>query len=483
MSLYGSILKHSATYSVAIVLGKMAGVFMLPVYTRYLTTADYGVMELLDLTGFILASLFGARLTEAFFYYHNNASDEAQRRACLSTAFLGAHVCGLIVAACGWFAAAPASRLILGSAQYELLFRLVFVNFAFSFPQEVGFGYLRTLNRSRAFVVLQLTRMALTVGANVVLLVYFDLGVAALFWSNLAASILFSAGMAAYAWRHVSITFEAALFRRMIGFSLPLGVSSLGMTVMHSGDRYFLRGATTLEDIGVYAIAYKLGMMVGLCQLAFIQYWSSQMFAIAKLEDAGKHYVRICTYYCFTLAVVGLGLSLFARPVIELLTTPAFHRAAPFVPLIALAYVIRGLGDYLRSVFSTRNQTGRNVTVTSVGVIATLLACATLIPIFKLWGAVYATLISFCVMTAAAYWQAQRVEPHRFEWGRLLRLLLAGLMLSWIAHHVVRGPVALQFTLAAVCYAGFPILLWLLRFFSPGEKEALAVLWRRWKTA
>ena len=57
MSTYRALLRHSAAYSVPVILGKMCGFLLLPVYTRYLSPSDYGVLELLDLTLFMLTSL------------------------------------------------------------------------------------------------------------------------------------------------------------------------------------------------------------------------------------------------------------------------------------------------------------------------------------------------------------------------------------------------------------------------------------------
>ena len=64
-----NLLKSTGLYSIAVFAGRMASFILLPIYTRYLSPADYGVMELLDLTGSVLTILIGMRFGQSLFYF------------------------------------------------------------------------------------------------------------------------------------------------------------------------------------------------------------------------------------------------------------------------------------------------------------------------------------------------------------------------------------------------------------------------------
>ena len=68
--------------------------FLLPIYTRYLSPADYGVLELLDLTSFVLGSLLGGRLGDALCFFYAEAATPESRDTVVTTAFLSALVMG-----------------------------------------------------------------------------------------------------------------------------------------------------------------------------------------------------------------------------------------------------------------------------------------------------------------------------------------------------------------------------------------------------
>ena len=55
--------RDAALYSLGVILGRAVSFLMLPVYTRFLSPADYGVMQLLDLTVDVAAIFFTAGAT------------------------------------------------------------------------------------------------------------------------------------------------------------------------------------------------------------------------------------------------------------------------------------------------------------------------------------------------------------------------------------------------------------------------------------
>ena len=62
----------------------------------------------------------------------------------------------------------------------------------------------------------------------------------------------------------------------------PPGCRRAGEFVLHFGDRVFLRGAVSLADLGLYGLAYKLGMVVLYLSTPFFTYWNAQMVGIVR---------------------------------------------------------------------------------------------------------------------------------------------------------------------------------------------------------
>ena len=60
-----SLVKHTSIYTVGVILSKLVGFVMIPLYTRMLTPADYGVLELMSMTTDVIALLVGLGLSSA----------------------------------------------------------------------------------------------------------------------------------------------------------------------------------------------------------------------------------------------------------------------------------------------------------------------------------------------------------------------------------------------------------------------------------
>src|SRR5512147_2896613 len=84
----GRVGRHTLVYAAGILLAKAVSFAMLPIYTRFLTPSDYGVMELIEMTLDVVAILAGARVAVGIFRYYHKASSDEERDAVISTALM-----------------------------------------------------------------------------------------------------------------------------------------------------------------------------------------------------------------------------------------------------------------------------------------------------------------------------------------------------------------------------------------------------------
>ena len=81
--------KHSSIYAFAVILKKGVGFLLIPLYTRYLSPYDYGVLELFSVTLNIAVIVATQGLVTAFFrsYCYDYAEDEDKKREAVSTVY------------------------------------------------------------------------------------------------------------------------------------------------------------------------------------------------------------------------------------------------------------------------------------------------------------------------------------------------------------------------------------------------------------
>jgi O-antigen/teichoic acid export membrane protein len=434
--MYRDILKKTGTYSLATFASRAASFLLLPVYTRFLSPADYGIMELLDVTMNVVGLLVGTRISQALFYFYFAATNKQEKERYVSTSFAGAALVGVLYA-CLTLPAAPAlSGLVFGSRQYGSYLRLVFLGFAFLLPLEVGLCYMRARGCARQYVGATVGNLGVNIVLTLILIVGFGWGVKGMLTGSLVSSMLLASLVAWKSLAPIQFSFNTRILFRLLWYSAPLGLSGLAVFLIHYGDRMFLRSSVSLTDLGIYSLAYKIGMVIANVHAPFLLHWNAQVCAIMRRPEGERVYVRTCTYVTAALTLVAVGLSIFIQPVLRVMAGPAFFPAAALVPWLAAAYVIRALGAHLQGVFVASGRPGLEARVNTVGSLACLAAYAVLIPRFKLWGAVAATVIGFTVILVYGFWEAQRVRAFQFEYGRLARIASFGIatvgLFQWV---------------------------------------------------
>src|SRR5919109_5577327 len=104
--------KHSAIYGLGGLISRVIANLLLPLYTRYLTTADYGAVETMVALCAVLVTLLRAGMPNAFFRFWFGSADPARRLLVLRTAFWFTMASATLGMLAGFAAARPLSELL-----------------------------------------------------------------------------------------------------------------------------------------------------------------------------------------------------------------------------------------------------------------------------------------------------------------------------------------------------------------------------------
>lgn len=470
-ALFKNMLHGSTLYMVAMASPSLLSLILVPIVTRYLTTADYGALDLLQQTTVVISVLLGLNFSSALGYFY--FQDEAVHSRVVSTSLCGAFLLGTLAGVVGWLFSGPISRLVFKSPAYTPYLWLIFAAMPLSFLLEAGYGWLRTENRTTMFTGAVLLRLILILAGTLILLLHFGLRIGAVLGANIAASGVIALVLAAISLRVYRFSFDRVLFRRMLRFAAPLGLSAVALFVIHFGDRFVLPHYRSFSDLGVYAVAYKLGMLVSLVQSAFQAYWEAQIYQVIKRADAQVVVARTFTYLILVLAFSSLGVLVATRPALEIMTPPSYYRAAAVVPVILLAYFIRAAGDFFRILFLAKGLPAYDAATNWITAAVSFALYLLLIPRFGIMGAAWATLLTFIAALAISAPWSYRVWRYRLEPARLAKIVCVTATLSGIHFLFPRASVPAQAGQGALLLAAFAGALLLLRFPSEGEKQLL----------
>ena len=476
---YFEILRASGIYSLAIIVQRLASILLVPLYTRYLTPKDYGVLELLDLTVSVFTMLAGGSFASALFYHYFESDQVENRKKIVSTTLLGSILLGLIGSAIGCLVSSPLSILIFNSDQYSLYFRILFVNLAVSLPLEACLSWLKAINRPGAFMTASILRLVLAIALNAILLISFHMSIDGVLWSTLICSSITALALMVYCFSANRIHFDLRLFLRLFKYSVPIGLSGLALFVIHFADRFFLQRYATLSDIGIYSLGYKLGMLISYVHTSFHTYWSTQIYQLVRGEKGSRMITEVFTYLGLVLTFCAVVIVVFAEAALELLATPAFRSAVQVVPWIAAAYVLRGFGDFFRCLFFVENRPGLDARLNWTGAAFCFALYCVLIPKFKLLGAAAATTLTFLFVGLLALHWTHKLRPFTLEWARLIKIGVAAMLAVVVFAGTPRPTLFTSAAIAVVSCSVYPLVLIVLGFLNNKEKYAVKMIFAR----
>ena len=415
--------KHTLVYTSGIIIGKIASFVMLPVYTQYLTPADYGVLELLGMTVEVIGMITGVELVAGVFKFYSAEEDPAEKKAVISTAALGVAALATVTTLIGQAFAPALTSLIFDSEANVLYLRLYFLLFFLQSFEYVPLVLMRAENRSVLFVTINALKLVAMLSLNILFVVHLRMGIEGVLTSSIVTSAAVTLGLTPYLIRRVGIRFRMEKFRQMLRFGSPIVLWSLGSFILVFSDRFFLNHYADTSAVGIYSLAYKFAFVLSALAFApFQTVWEAQRFEVAKRADAEETYARVFLYMNVVLGGLAVVLALFVRDFLSVMSAPAFVPAYRIVPLLIAAQIVFTWAAYwnLGLLISGKTQILAGGAIVLVPI--TLLLNYLLIPQFGIYGAAWATLAAYATRFLWVYLFAQRNYPIRYDWGDIAKL-------------------------------------------------------------
>lgn len=418
--------RDTLIYGLGQILGRLASVIMLPIYTRLLSPSDYGLLELLNMTVDVVAILVSAGTTAGVMRLYHKLETTEERHRLLASAHwlqLGLNLAGtLLLCLC----APLVHRHLLGGAQDVSVVYIAALNFTLTGLLAVPMLLMQLQGRAGLVIAASTTRLVLQLSLNILFLVGLHLGPKGILLSNMVATAVVALGVGLWMLRQTGLQGSRSAARELRRFGVPYQFTTAGTFVLTFGDRYFLERTAGLADVGIYALSYNFGfLLAGLTYIPFITAWTPQRHALAAAprQERDTAYNRGLLLMSLLTIAGAMGIALFVRPVLQVMSGAGFHAAAVAVPLILVAMVLQAWTDVVRFNIDVSERTLLVTQGTWLSVIVVLLLYATLIPLFGAVGAALATALAFLARLLLFQRFADQVWPVAYDWMPSVRLL------------------------------------------------------------
>jgi O-antigen/teichoic acid export membrane protein len=465
-----SLSKDSLIYGLGNASSNIVSFLLLPLYTRFLTPADYGYLSVLQVYQSIAEITIAFSLSSALFRYYLMSENQ---REVLSTVMLAQ--LGLAAALAGplFLSCRSLSYLFFKDGGHSSEMALVTGTALLGALSSLLFALMRAKRKTMLFAAVQILRTLAMTCLNIILIVRLKMDFKGVVITNLAVAALTLPVLLPFFWREFLAPFSWPLFRRMMVFSGPVYLVNLFALFLSMSDRFFLNRFLTPTDVGVYSFGSKIGTMVN---IALITPFSTAVvpyaFSIAKREDFKQVFAKIIKYFALAALAFSIPIFLLSQEFVQVLGGARFHMAWIVIGPTLLSSILYGLYYAVSIQLDIAEKTYFSTVVVFAGGSFSILCNWLLIPRLGIMGAAASGLMANSLLLASMYVFCQRVYPVRHELRAFAAMaaLVAGYGLAFALLQGWSGPFAAKLLAKGLLIVCLPMAVYFGGVLDTGEK-------------
>lgn len=407
MNKYKVLAKNTVLVFLGTFGSSLISFLMLPLYTRWLTTSDYGTVDTISTYASILVACVFLNISDSIFIFPKKAT-ELERRGYFSSGI--AFILLAIVVSSLFFYVIISLLVYFG--QHNVLTDypiMIFIIMCSTVIQLYCQAFTRSIDKMLIYSMTGIVTTFSVALFSILLIPYWGLKgyVASMVIASLAGalfSVVFSKSYRYFSLRSVS---KGAL-KQMLGYSVPLVPNSAMWWIVNGLNRPIMEHFLSLASIGIYAVASKFaGLMQAFMNILSTAWTNSALdeYGCKDFENFYNSYLR----FLITFLFIGLYILIpFSKPIIELLTTPEYYTAYRYMPILAFSLVLSGISGNIGAVFAAAKKSKYFFYSSLYAGSASLLLLLVFTPMFGLMGVVCSLVGSYMIMLLARLYYSRK---------------------------------------------------------------------------
>lgn len=446
-----TLAKETAIYGVSSILGRFLNWLLNPFWTWVLAgTAQMGIISNLYSWSALTVVILTYGMETGLFRFANKK--EENPLIVYSTTLISIASTTLLFVLLGVIFHQQISPFF-GSAAIEPHYvLLLIIILGIDTLSAIPIAYLRYQKRPIRFATIQILNVIITITFNLFFFVacpwlaakypdafsWFDInkGVDYILISNLIASSFRL--LLLFPQLRVKYTFDGALLKRMLVYSLPLLILGIAGIMNQNLDKmlypYLSTEVDKMGQLGIYSASFKIAVIMVMFTQAFR--YAFEPFIFAKNKESGdnklaysqatKYFIIFCLF--IFLAVMGY------LDIIKNLLESKYHSGLKVVPLVMMAELFFGIYFNLSLWYKLTDQTKWGTYLSLIGLAVTVLGNMLFVPYYGYMACAWTALVANLVMMVLSYFLGQKNYPINYDlksagfYFIVSMLLFAGIM-------------------------------------------------------
>lgn len=429
--------KELAKNTVVIALGKICTKFvtflLLPIYTHYLSTAEYGTIDMIITCTSLVAPILSLQMERAVFRYLIDArSKKEEQKKILSTAFASV-IPSIIIIAIAIPMAGLAFHLEHAALIGLIVITAILSNVALQIPRGLG----KNLHFSVGSAIVGI----LNASISIIAVIFLHMGVAGILLSNIIAHL---AGVAYITfsmrlYRDIKITKrDRGTLKELLRFSIPMIPNDISYWVISISDRVLIYLFLGNSFNGVYAVSTKFPALMVTIYNVFNMSWMETVSAHVNDSDSKDYLSKTYNTIVRLFATVCI-LSTAAMPfVFDKVIGVNFAESYKYIAVLMFGAFYNITVGMLGSIYIGYKKTKEMAHTTMLAAAINIVVNAILIKAIGIWAAAYSTLAAYAIVTFLRLISIRRTVKIKPDWKTFI--LINGVFIVNIILYALENP-------------------------------------------
>ncbi len=437
---YRNLAQNTAIFAIGTFSSKVLVFLMMPIYTRALTTAEYGTVDLIQQISNLLVPIVTLGVTNALIRF---GADRSFRKNDVFTTGVICLLGGFSLLLCF----APVIHMISYTSDHTVM---LYFFVLMSSARELCSQFSRAKGYVKLFAFDGFLSTLMTCLLTITFLLGFKWGINGYLSAIIVSDALSTMFLFFSARLYQNIKFRSLnkrTFKMMLRFAVPMIPSTLLWWIVSVSDRYVITYVVGPEANGLYAAAYKIPTIIVLVSTIFMNAWQVSAFAETKDKKAlARFFSNVFRGYQSIIFLAGGLLIPFSKICTIILVSKDYYESWRFIPFLMLSTIYNCLVQFMGSVYMVERKSMATLITSIVAGVVNIAGNFTLIPLFGVNGAAYATCFSyFLVFVIRAIHTKKFIRINysvlKFGVNAVLTLAQAIIMITevpgWIIYEVI----------------------------------------------
>lgn len=444
------VLLNSIIYSASGIITKCFSFFLMPLYTIYLTTEDYGITSLATSFANVMLFLVSFSLFSAIKRFYVDLKEEPEKLkrfygSIVTFVFLSSAVFAIVLTVGKTWVT---KIFFSGTDFYPVVFTCL-ISLMFHCQQMIFDNIMKSQQKALKSSICSLSFFLLNVFFNILFIVVFKMGAFGSILGGTLAYVIYTIYFIIEMLVSKKIVFclDWNLLKSALKYSIPIIPHNLSANIAVFVSKILIGGTASLGSVGIYAVSSQFTTIADTVQYYVSNAYGPWLYEKLHLKEVSyKQTIRNTSRILSgIIGAIILGISLFAQDYIILFVDKAYSGAWVYVPFMVIVYAIKIVYFFYVEVLFYYKKASRMLFIATLsGSIANVLLSFLMIPMLGIYGAILADIVAMFIRVSIVVGISMRFEDVGLRIGdfvinvaTIIAFIFAGLFLSFFKYQSI----------------------------------------------